>query len=441
MYDEDLKLFRMWYPVYDYHPPIPPVAAAGSNDEKVLADIANEYKKCTACYAVSSDGVHWEKPDLGLVEHGGSKANNILMASGPHSRGHFSTGHLFLDAAEKDPARRYKALKSILRAGPTGTRPVPGYGTQRMTLDLYHSPDGIRWTPHEKNPVFQLQRPGSWGPTSFMGWDPIRHVYVVYMENCGHQLCPENKRLIGRAESPDLIHWSEADTILVPDEIDGPRTDLYALHPFIYDEFCVGMLWVFNNATETHYPQFVFSRDGVCFDRRYRAPFITRGMSPEFDSNSLLPLKPIARGDRIYFFYLASNYRTQQQFDAVGAQAAEMSIGLATVPRDQFVSIVNTDQGAAEVVTRSLRFAGRRLIVNIKRVDRNPGALKVEILDPTYYPIAGHTIQQADGLTADGLDNVVSWQRNSDIGPLAGSLVKLRFTVSNVHLFSFRFAD
>ena len=30
-----------------------------------------------ACYAESSDGIHWTKPDLGIVEYNGSKANNL----------------------------------------------------------------------------------------------------------------------------------------------------------------------------------------------------------------------------------------------------------------------------------------------------------------------------------------------------------------------------
>lgn len=433
VYDEELQLFRMWYPVYDYHPPIPPPGATESKDEKVIADVANEYKKCTACYAVSADGIHWEKPALGLVEYQGSKANNILMASGPHSRAHFSTGHIFLDSTEKDHARRYKAIKSPMRAGPDGT--------ERMAIDLYYSPDGFQWTAYEKNPVYELKRPGRWGPTSFMGWDPIRKVYVVYMENCGHQLCPVNKRLIGRAQSPDMIHWSESETILVPDETDGPIADLYALHPFMYEDFCVGMLWMFSEATQTHYPQFVFSRDGIRFDRRFRQPFIHPGVSPAFDSNSILPLKPILRGDQIYIYYIGANYRTQQQFDVLGSRKAEWSIGLATVPRDQFVSLENKGRERGEVVTRTLRSSGSKLIVNMKVAGQLPGELKVEILDPAYFPVAGHSMKEADALARSGLDNVVTWNTNPDISRLAGKPVKLRFHLTNANLFSFRFAD
>ncbi len=34
------------------------------------------------CYAESSDGVHWTKPDLGLVEVDGSKHNNVILDDG-----------------------------------------------------------------------------------------------------------------------------------------------------------------------------------------------------------------------------------------------------------------------------------------------------------------------------------------------------------------------
>ena len=54
------------------------------------------------CYARSKDGVHWEKPPLGLVAYDQRKNNNIL------SFGH-NVGSVFLD--EKAPAaERFKAL-------------------------------------------------------------------------------------------------------------------------------------------------------------------------------------------------------------------------------------------------------------------------------------------------------------------------------------------
>ncbi|SVE07021.1 uncharacterized protein METZ01_LOCUS459875, partial [marine metagenome] len=32
------------------------------------------------CYATSNDGIHWERPNIGLVEHKGSTDNNIILS-------------------------------------------------------------------------------------------------------------------------------------------------------------------------------------------------------------------------------------------------------------------------------------------------------------------------------------------------------------------------
>ena len=58
-----------------------------------------------------------------------------------------------------------------------------------------------------------------------MGWDPIRKTYAAHLENCLHQRCSLDRRLIGRVESRDMIHWGVPETIIVPDEKDYPDTE------------------------------------------------------------------------------------------------------------------------------------------------------------------------------------------------------------------------
>ena len=85
----------------------------------------------------------------------------------------------------------------------------------------HYPADGFDWTAYEGHPVINTSsRTGRWGPTVFMGWDPIRKVYAVHMASCLHRHCPIGKRLIGGAESPAGIHWSANQTIIVPDEKD-----------------------------------------------------------------------------------------------------------------------------------------------------------------------------------------------------------------------------
>ena len=140
-----------------------------------------------------------------------------------------------------------------------------------MTFDLFYSPDSLNWTPCDYNPVIDTApRIGRWGPTHFMGWDPIRQVYAAHMENCLHRRCPHAKRLIGRAESPDMVHWNDPETILMPDERDPPDTEFYAMPVTVYAGLYVGLLWIFRTNDSTHHPELVFSRNGIHYIRNIR---------------------------------------------------------------------------------------------------------------------------------------------------------------------------
>ena len=60
IHDPDSQHFRMWYGGYLIDEGYP---------RGILFKV---------CYAVSPDGVHWRRPELGQVEWGGSRKNNIL---------------------------------------------------------------------------------------------------------------------------------------------------------------------------------------------------------------------------------------------------------------------------------------------------------------------------------------------------------------------------
>ena len=103
LYSQERDLFQMWYMQGFYAPPEP----------RYL------------CYAENKDGIHWEKPNLGLVEYNGLKDNNNIIWS---RRIH--QGWIMLDTHEKDPANRYKGLNE--------------------RFESMYSPDGIHWTAGEQ---------------------------------------------------------------------------------------------------------------------------------------------------------------------------------------------------------------------------------------------------------------------------------------------------
>ena len=61
LYDADEKIFKIWYNTAPWDRP----------EEEIRP----------WCYAVSRDGYHWNKPNLGLVEYEGSKENNIVAVA------------------------------------------------------------------------------------------------------------------------------------------------------------------------------------------------------------------------------------------------------------------------------------------------------------------------------------------------------------------------
>ncbi len=111
----DGKLYRMYY--------------RGSHFDTEKRQTAHRE---VVSYAESKDGIHWTKPELGLFEFEGSKANNIVWDGlGTHNFAPFK------DANPETPDdARYKAL-----AGGRGG------------LLAFQSPDGIRWSLMTERPV------------------------------------------------------------------------------------------------------------------------------------------------------------------------------------------------------------------------------------------------------------------------------------------------
>ena len=446
-FDEKDGVFKMWYTAQR-------LSARRVNGRLVQAG----QDTTVTCLATSEDGVNWEKPSLGLVEFDGSKENNII----PPSNVIF---YFFQDLHEEDPAKRYKGLHK-----------VGHINTRGMTVDLFYSPDGFDWTPYENNPVIDTgQQMGRWGPTMVMGWDPIRQVYAVHMENSYHQATPLSRRVIGRTESPDLIHWSQAETILVPDEQDTPDTEFYSFPVMAYEGIYVGMLWIFRTTNVTHHPEIVFSRDGSRYQRSYREPFISRGGKGDFDNVSIYVQDQVVHGDRIFTYYSGWNWRSEETLQELGDRAVG-AVGLAVTPLDGFVSLdggkgwaesgeghpvveqtLRAEMGSvdyahrrsqgpprfSEMVTRSFTFSGERLHVNMWSSPAGAGPhgcqIRVEVLGPNHEVLPGFGFEDADPMTESGLDRVVSWKGSSDVSRLAGEPIKLRFYFKNAKLYSFQF--
>lgn len=167
-----------------------------------------------ACYAESSDGIVWQKPELGLFEHAGSKANNIVF-NDPIICKNFSP---FIDTNPDAPASaRFRAV---------GEYNYPE--KHHRALQLLESADGIHWQLSRPEPIIE---DGYFDSLNKIFWDQSIGRYRAYYRDFQFCLGEPGKgtegglRAIKTAASPDLINWTRGEYITFP--AGGPDMELY----------------------------------------------------------------------------------------------------------------------------------------------------------------------------------------------------------------------
>ncbi len=91
----------------------------------------------TISYAESKDGIHWERPDLGIYEFEGSKANSIVWMDKPGDQEITACMYVFKDGNPASPAsQRYKAVggSSLSVGSPCLSRWAPLDRTARTEI-------------------------------------------------------------------------------------------------------------------------------------------------------------------------------------------------------------------------------------------------------------------------------------------------------------------
>ena len=393
---EDNRGYRIWYDIWD--------------------------GDCHNFYATSRDGVHWIRPRLGLVEHRGSRDNNLFF----HRTRLDHMPQIIHTPWEEDAARRYKMVNFDFRADVPG-RAVRGYWGAT-------SPDGVRWTETPRNPV--LPDPGDVG--HFL-WDPNRRAYVGYTKLYA-PVRGYRRRSVAISTTTRFQHWPPAELILVADEFDdrwvtgsGQHTDFYGLSAFPYQSMYLGFLWIFRIVDGKNdgpiFCELVSSRDGVTWDRQEgeRNPILANGPPGAWDSGQLQTFNhPQVAGETLRVFYGA--------FDAThGFQRGDGAIGLATLRKDGFVSLDAGSEGGV-VATRLLLGLEGELRIN---ANAGGGEIRVEVLDGEGRVLPGYGRDECWPMTEDSVDFAVRWKARDEL-PDSSEPRRLRFLLTRASLFSFR---
>ncbi len=338
------------------------------------------------CYARSKDGIHWEKPNLGLAEFQGSRDNNIVIglgAGGIERCG--SEGMVFYDpTAPEDQRFRY---------------PVRISDELKDTV-VFSSPDGIHWRlTHQK--VLTFTHPTGrqhLDSQNVIFWDDRINKYVAYMRFNQHK--PGYRgRSVARAESDHLGDFTEvqnAPIVLQPDERDASMNghpcmdyytsgaikypwaqDAYYMFPQTYFHYLPKQLSEFPdqnpaNAGPLH-TQFAASRDGITWQRYDRRPFLRLGMKGDFDSGIarvFWGLVLSVDGREMYNYYVGSDHlhgwgrdeKNKRLLTEAGLQPTQdvSIISRLVSRRDGFISVRAAYSGG-EFTTSPIVFEGNKL--------------------------------------------------------------------------------
>jgi hypothetical protein len=413
--------------------------------QSYAGEIAREKThRCTVSYAESTDGITWEKPNLGLFAFNDVKDTNIvLLANGGRSDRYGAS--VVVDPRDPDPARRYKLAHYDFGRDEKGEE-FPG-------LCVAFSPDGIHWTKHAGKPLlvasygepapppFADEPRGKWwdNPLAVSDaidafYDPQRDVFASYGK-CwidGPDGRMYWKHAAARIESKDFLRWSEPQLVMVPDERDAAHVEFHTTPVFFYNGVYFAAPQILNRGERGGVMdvELAISRDGIHFDRPFRSPFwLPKSDGNTFDSGSLFTSSsPMLLDDEFRFYY--GGY-------SQGATGADdgyhiSGIGLATMPRDRFAGVRPVEK-VGQVTLKPMDLTGiKGMTIN---ADAANGAVRVELLDAHCRRVRGFTRDDAEPIVGDGLRHAVRWNGKS-LGGLPPSRYSPRLHLENAEVFA-----
>ena len=414
--------YRMWYMSrmsggHDYA--IPELEIPGGN---IHCDLT--------LYATSKDGIHWERPSLGLCHlnrlSGGGESivgdtqNNIMLD--------LHGASVFLDEEDPDPQKRYKAIGFIRRF---------------HDIRICYSPDGIHWS--EPQPVVDRRNEGSFNAcyVSGLGYyvagslnrsnDP-RYEYI------SHEGKRARKRVVTAliSDGRDLERWEET-MVIYPDEQDPPSTQFYGMTPFTYGDSGIifGFLHVFDyigpGPTNDDGPidaQLVYSRDGRSWHRMEdRSPVIPLGPKGAFDGGMIIMT---AVGTSMHDDELVAYYTGRNMGHGGPNKDSYFTIARASWRRDRLVALqADAERGVVETVP--LQALGSGLEIN---ADAKGGGIAVQVLDAEGNVQPGYSSEACDAIDDDNLAHQVRWE-GRDLSGIRRPF-RLRFLMRNAKLYAFR---
>lgn len=426
--------FRMWYAAFD--------GARGESKEPNSA-------WWRAAYAESADGVHWSKPNLGLVDYQGNKDNNLLAVAPAVGILNLKVLH---EPEDPDPSRRYKMTGHVFWMKDK---------TRHGTLVPFVSADGLHWkSTIDFKPVdSEILAADLIIPT--MHYEPSGGLYkwdgqyFISGQSPYDATRPAHSRIVRGFRSRDFVHWSQTAhlSFMHPEQLtvlpagnDGKQTH-EGISVWNRGNVLVGLCGLWNGAKTwsgvTIDLELVISNDGLTFREPTNDPaFIPRGADGTWDQGGLMQGQGFENvGDKTYIYYGAADPRTWTPGDKPIPPRG--GVGLVTLPRDRFGDLRVRDygEGASEFVTSDIAVKNkgdRRLYLNADGLGSD-AVLRVELLTHDEQPLPGYSGPDAAVVNRSGFQTPVSWNGRTAIQGLPERF-RIKVTFDGARKFDIRFS-
>ena len=391
-------------------------------------------------YLRSMDGIHWERPELGIVEFDGSTKNNIIMGG---LRGMMN--HDFNPFLDRNPNcaadAKFKAIGMMIGTG------------DDFGLYAFRSTDAIHWTPICETPVF---RGWAFDTQNVAFWSEIESKYVLYYRHFR-----EDIRVIRRAVSTDFVNWIDEGEIEFIDGR-GPTRGVqfyvnqiapYYRNPGLYIGFPARYVDHGDTISTDLLPEPELRRERIKVEQRLGTTvtdsiFISSRDGFHFTTGNDVFLSPGLRTQHNWCY--GDNYISWGMFETDSTdddsprelslyavesyQTGDQSrIRRFTSRIDGFCSLHAKTQ-SGEVTTKPILFSGNELSLNA--ATSAAGTIQVEIQSADGNIIPGYEVEHCDLIYGDSLDRRVSWNGNADLSSLAGTPIVLRFLMREADIYS-----
>lgn len=451
-------LFRMWYqsiisaPIHDMQK----AGVWGRGEEfgffgDRFAGAVRETQTSAISYAESTDGVHWQKPSLGLVEWQGSKDNNIVLDGSGAARQfdntvtNMDTVTVLRDDAEPDPAKRYKMFCHWETIHVWDNHPtLSNLGRREDFIQrcwasrakyLTTSPDGIRWDA----PLVRIKDCAG-GDYCAVARDERNRRYW-FTDRVATGLPGIHYRTAGVCISDDLCRWpiKTVEMVFTPGAFEeyGRRYEHHGWTPFNYGDMDLCLL-EYSRGGVPIAGILGLHRDGQPWRRANGDVFfLDRGPNGAWDEGlvAMTHNAPIRVGDRLLFHYNGRRIRSDDQ------AVLTSHIGLATLRLDGFAALCADEAflrkagTPAMLITQPLAVRQDALEINLCG---HGGTARAALLDESLAPISGFEADQCLPIAEDAVRAPVRWRNRPTLTELKGRRVHLFLQMNAGQLYAVR---